>query len=345
MVWTAIKLVTVNTTREIPVLAQWSALKPMASESRGIVSPPPSEAPPHPTIMQHRNIGTGIGPIHKYLIAAILVVAVVLSGILAANAAATQATTNIRATATAYAMQKAAAYATAWTQVHATTTAQAVESATAQTQAQATTTVRARASAAVDQAKQFSSQWHSVYFDAFDTSTPNWCDQNYSGERADASLTINGEYNWNIKAKQGVSYWCLNNKTSLTDRFYLTAVGRSLSGPPSAAYGLIFRHSSDGYYAFEITGNKTFGVAMYIVKDDQWTKIIDRTANSSIDLEGFNRLTVIGQVRHYTFLINNTYVGEIDNDALQGGVAGLGVTLSAGETATFSFDNFELRTP
>ena len=77
-----------------------------------------------------------------------------------------------------------------------------------------------------------------------------------------------------------------------------------------------------------------------------WKTQIKRTEASAIRPGEVNRLTVISEGSHYTFLVNDEVVGEADYSGLASGRVGLAIELSeAGDSAVYEFDNFELRAP
>ena len=74
--------------------------------------------------------------------------------------------------------------------------------------------------------------------------------------------------------------------------------------------------------------------------------MIDWTETTTIRPGETNRLTVLAEGSHYTFYINDQYVGEADEDRLSQGEAGVAIELrEAGDAAVFEFDNFEVRAP
>ena len=56
-----------------------------------------------------------------------------------------------------------------------------------------------------------------------------------------------------------------------------------------------------------------------------------------------NWLSVIARGSHFSLYINNKLVGEIDDDKLKIGSAGIIVSYEKGSKLSFDFDNFEIR--
>jgi tetratricopeptide (TPR) repeat protein len=107
------------------------------------------------------------------------------------------------------------------------------------------------------------------------------------------------------------------------------------------SYGVVFRiDGADNRYYFDIS-NSQFSV--YLMYNNNWTPLIEWTWVSAIRPNESNRLTVSAQGSHFTFFINDLFVGEADNDRLSYGRVGLAVELyNAGDEAVFEFDNFEI---
>jgi hypothetical protein len=127
--------------------------------------------------------------------------------------------------------------------------------------------------------------------------------------------------------------------------FYLTAEARRVSGVEDGQYGVILRRADrDNYGLFKIEDSQYFKFSVRY--EGEWETVIDWTEASAIRPGEVNRLTVIAEGSHFTFYINDEYVGEADDDRLTRGQSGLAIELlDAGDAATFEFDNFEVRAP
>jgi hypothetical protein len=187
--------------------------------------------------------------------------------------------------------------------------------------------------------------WPINVHDTFDSNSNNWKLGDYDGDLATWNNSIaNGILLWNAKAKSGFSgRLTLPDKTDIAD-FLLAVDGKRLSGPQTATYGLIFRLDENGnYYTFRIAGDEfTFDLR----KDDEWSKLIEWTVSSAILPNEKNTLAVLAVGNHFTFYVNDQYVGEFEDSQLTRGSVAMIVSLyRADEQSVFEFDNFILRTP
>jgi len=181
-----------------------------------------------------------------------------------------------------------------------------------------------------------------ILFDTFDNNTNNWPIGN-----ADTQFTTEftglqeGRYFIRERAKQAFNRYFCPSAGSLTN-FYLTVEGRQLTDTTMAEYGVMFRWvDKDNHYYFAINRFGTYSVAM--TKKGKWSQLIQWTKSDAIKINEFNRLSVSGQGSHFTFYINDKFVGETDDNSLPRGNACL-ITIVYQKDAQveFEFDNFEL---
>ena len=243
---------------------------------------------------------------------------------------AAQATTTaqiVQATATAQAAQ-------------ATATAQVVQ-ATATAQAQATATVEAGMDATLLEA----SHWPIVLYDDFGADVNDWPSGDYSDELVEGSRQFTGgQYLWEATAFGGVVWWSIPDVASVSD-LYLTVEVQRIGGDTDSQYGLLFRRADrDNYYIFRIRDDGDYQFRTRY--EGEWQTLISWTESDTIQPGEINRLTVVAEGSHFTFYINNQHVDEYDDSRLSSGTSGLLLGLDdEGDTATFEFDNFELRAP
>jgi len=277
--------------------------------------------------------------------------AVVVRRARAAAAAQAQATATAQSEATATAQAWAAATAqaieaTATFQLQATAAAQAQAQATATAQAQATATAVAVADVADVNAPPQAAGWPIVFSASFgDPDVDGWPTGDYSDERLIGNRQIaEGKYRWDAEALDGVIWWSIPDGPSVSD-FHLTVSARRISGVADGQYGLIFRRADrDNYGLFKIEDSQYFKFSAR--HDGEWDTVIDWTETSAIRPVGANRLTVIAEGSHFTFYVNDEFIGEADDDRLSPGETGVAIELlDAGDAAIFEFDDFELRAP
>ena len=267
-----------------------------------------------------------------------------------ARATATARSQSIEATAQAQAKEAArVAQATATAQAQAIATVQA-ERATATAQAaQATAAAQAEATAAavivVDDLLAIASNWPVVFSEPFGSNANDWPTGDYSDDRLTGSREIiDGKYHWEADALDGVIWWSIPEIASVSD-FYLIVNAQRVSGVTDGQYGVIFRRADrDNYGLFKIEDSQYFKFS--VRSEGEWETVIDWTETSAIRPVGVNRLMVVGEGSHFTFYINDEYVGEVDEDRLPSGTMGLAIELlDAKDAAVFEFDDFEVRAP
>jgi hypothetical protein len=270
---------------------------------------------------------------------------------LTAQAQAT-ATAQSEATAAIQIAQETAqaAQATSTAQaVQATSTAQAAQATSTPKSIRATTAAQTQATATVlaciHETALAPPGWRVILCDTFNTNRNDWPLGDYEGERAIGNRSLTGgQLVWEAEALDDVIWWAVPDVSSVFD-FYLTVDTRRTGGNKDAQYGVIFRKADgDNYGLFKIKDSQHFKLSLR--HEGEWDTVIDWTEATAIRPGDPNRLTVLAEGSHYTFYINDQYVGEADDDRLSRGQAGLAVELlDAGDTATFEFDNFEVRAP
>jgi hypothetical protein len=269
-----------------------------------------------------------------------------------AQEATVAAQAQIEATGTARAQAAATAQAaeeTAVARAQATSEALIAQS-TAEAQAQATSTPRAAPATAtvmacIHQTDLAPHDWNVVVCDNFGANVRDWPEGDYDGDLITGDKFItSGRYRWEANAIDSVIWWSVPDMDSVSD-FYLTAKARRVSGVEDSQYGMIFRRSDkQNYGLFKIEDSQYFKFA--IRHEGEWDTVIDWTESSAIRPGETNRLTVIAVDSHFTFYINDQYVGEADEDRLGEGEAGLAIELlDSDDAAVFEFDDFEVRAP
>ena len=187
--------------------------------------------------------------------------------------------------------------------------------------------------------------WTEVFGDGFEIDEGTWI----TGESEDSLATMNrtisdGTYNWSATALSGFVWWMVPESKELSS-FY-TAVEVSIpEGPDDAEMGLVFR--SDGqasYYIFMIDNQGRYYASIH--SPEGWETLLDLRPSDDILLNQTNHLGVIAEGDRFLLFINQKYQNGFQDDRLQGGQAGLAIGLStAGQTANWQFDNFQIRAP
>jgi hypothetical protein len=228
--------------------------------------------------------------------------------------------------------------------VAATSSGQPVETAGA-----AATQPAGTAQSAQDVLLQRVERWKPYFFDNFSANTGVWYTGPYQSKYLSGNLAIaDGVHRWQATALQeGTwSWWIRPDKAPVAD-FYLSVEISRLEGPMNSAYGVIFRLAEEAgtyrYYRFSIADTQMY--AFSLVDKGKLTKLIDWTPNSAIMPGSANRITVIGEGEHFTFYVNDQYIVEVRDNALDRGQVGLIIDQTYGHEAVFQSDNFDVRTP
>ena len=126
-----------------------------------------------------------------------------------------------------------------------------------------------------------------------------------------------------VKPGGGQAYICLAPTSPLTD-FSVAVTVHQLSGPPTHAFGIAFRHATPkSYYFFGIDGKVHFTFTT-VVNDVSHT-IISFKANAAIrsGAGATNRLQVIAKGAVITLLVNDVPVGQVTLSTYANGTVGL----------------------
>jgi hypothetical protein len=153
-----------------------------------------------------------------------------------------------------------------------------------------------------------------------------------------------GKYTWNAEARKAFAAWNTVQTKPLTD-FYVSVDITQTSGPDTSDYGIVFREDDNNdFYYFSITNKGEFGI--FMLQNGEWNVIEDYSTTPLIHPGETNNVAVLGQGSHFIFFINGSYLAELTQDGIPSGTTALAIEMAdVGQTATFEFDNFELRVP
>ena len=188
------------------------------------------------------------------------------------------------------------------------------------------------------------SLWPVVLQDGFDADENDWRTGDYSDERITGSRSITGgKYHWEANALDGVVWWSVPDVASVSD-VQLTVDAKRVSGIEDGRYGVVIgRVDNDNYGFFQVKDSQSFKFS--VRHEGEWDTVLAWTEASSIRPGEVNQIKIIVTGSHYAFYINDQLVGETDDDRLSRGKVGLAIELDKGDSATFEFDNFEVRAP
>jgi len=191
--------------------------------------------------------------------------------------------------------------------------------------------------------------WDFTFMDDFSTNMYGWPEVNNSQEcGAETMVVIDDKLRWvlNTYAGEGCYWQEIPSRLPIVANFDLAIDLFSVAGSPGAdEAGLVFREMDGiGQYVFLINDvDQRFYVALYGF-DGGWTTLIPETSSTYIKPGDTNRLRVFAQESHFTFYINDHFVGEVDDNTFSEGYIGVGANQHYnGVWNTYNFYNLELR--
>ena len=190
--------------------------------------------------------------------------------------------------------------------------------------------------------------WEQLAADAFDDNSNQWLISEHEDDWGSVSrLIADGTYRWVINADQPVGRWCtpeLNGEDSVVSDSYVSVAAQRISGPETAAYGLILRLTEGSYYLFSVRDDGYYQFSLWL--GYAWQPVIDWTQTTLIVSGEANRLSVIADGDQFEFYINDEFADKAESDQLPRGEAGLSVSTPATDgDAVFIFDDYELWRP
>ena len=222
--------------------------------------------------------------------------------------------------------------------VQATDIARQMRETTLLDEKQATATAQER----LDRLAQLST-WPVVLTDSFDDNVNAWVVGQQTGEYADIDFAIaNGVYHWEATPHQGFVWWSHPTIPSVTD-FYFTADIRQINGPANSYVGLVLRVDENGnYYLFSLRNTGEYSFDEYY--NGEWLSLIRWTTSPAIRVDNTNHVEVTADGRRFSFFVNGQWVVDFEDQAIPSGYCGVaGGMDEVGESATWEFDNFEVR--
>jgi len=190
--------------------------------------------------------------------------------------------------------------------------------------------------------------WSTLVFESFVVNDNNWLVGDLPSEYF-AKLTqaiADGRYRWEALVTLPSSMttaWLTGYP--LSDFHLMVNCKHTRGSRAGSSYGVLFRlQDNRSHYWFRISDSQFFAVS--VVKEGEWSNLIDWTRSDMIKPYGVNQVEVIAIEKHFTFLINGEVVKEIESEHFSKGLVGLAIEgYTAGETIAFDFLDFVLRAP
>lgn len=190
--------------------------------------------------------------------------------------------------------------------------------------------------------------WRTIITDNFDDNANGWVVSEFEDEWGSTRRAIEaGSYHWEIDAAQAVSRWCtpdLSGGQAFPADYMVSVEVQRLSGPESAAYGLVLRHTEGSYYLFSVRDDGYFLLSLW--DGAAWQPIVDWTQTMAVKEGEVNRLSARAEGASFELYINDALVHQAQSDLLREGEAGLSISTAATDSpAVFQFDNFSVWAP
>lgn len=186
-------------------------------------------------------------------------------------------------------------------------------------------------------------KWTGLVSETFDTKNDAW----YTGIDDDEFAKIiyevkDGKYIWDATSHKGFVQRMRVDAASIGD-FYFSLEAAQPGFTTAADYGIIFReNSSHSYYYFNVNNKGQYSFWLY--QNEEWQGLINATQSPAILPHEANKISVIAEGGHFIFFINDQYVADIHNDALDKGRVGMGIEISDPDlNIVFKFDNIMLK--
>ena len=187
-------------------------------------------------------------------------------------------------------------------------------------------------------------KWSRIFFDPFDSDERgDWP----IGELGDSFTSVStyfevGKYFLEVSAGLPVN-WQVWSNVYVGSEFELKVDVKSHDALSDASYGVAFREKFGDFYAFLINDDQLYRVGL--IKDGNWDSLFKLSRSAAIKPGEINTLKVEAYGSHLFFFINDELVGDLIDNSLMSGRAGLCVDLPTGQNSVIVFDNLTLSAP
>jgi tetratricopeptide (TPR) repeat protein len=195
--------------------------------------------------------------------------------------------------------------------------------------------------------RQRASQWPVILSSDFESDQDVWETGMEDNELLNGNMRISeGAFLWDVRAKQDMFWWSIPTIDRTFFDFYLSVEFEGSAGSTGAYPGVIFRFiDEDNFYHFYWPENDKMNVYLDALIDGEFYELDTFSVPLGTNPFGVIQLTVIAEEDVISLFINEHYLGDIIDEELGYGEAGIIIGLDKGEKKLFSFDNFELRGP
>ncbi|KPL90208.1 helix-turn-helix domain-containing protein [Herpetosiphon geysericola] len=193
-------------------------------------------------------------------------------------------------------------------------------------------------------------QWKSLFHDAFDDNRHGWV----VGTRGDSSASLvseitDGRYVLTATAlrAEGALAWDTQTLVPAVGNFYVTFDLQQLKGDPDNDAGIALRmrgniNHEDSYFVYLKQPSKRM-VMRKLHKD---LNTLSDIILSDIYRDLPNKFEIIAYDSYFWIYMNGTFVAKVFDDAIAEGTINFMMRLPLqGSTATYAYDNFEVRMP
>ena len=190
--------------------------------------------------------------------------------------------------------------------------------------------------------------WPLVYQDNFETDRGIWEIGELSFTNFQATISIEqGQYLWNLdilneNVQFPVATYQSVAEVELANKMYLGVDVRYISGDPELIrYGIVFRRQGDNFYLFRIERGEVFSILLR--QDGESIDLVREVVIPNFNQGDTIRLGIITDQFTYSFFINDSFVGQIEDDRLT--LGNLGLSSFSFTDYSVAFDNIEIRSP
>lgn len=190
------------------------------------------------------------------------------------------------------------------------------------------------------------SQWSVSITQKFDDNHDDWYTGTDDNQYSKITYEVkDGKYRWDATAHKGFVQWIRISKNRYKN-FYVAADVQVSKDPPESDTGILFREDEqNNYYYFAINPKRSVYIVL-LHYQEKWSTLIGPIESGLIKPAEPNRLAVIGDGPHFSFFINDHYVGEMTDNHIAEGTIGIGIEMYQADTqSVFAFDNIDLRIP
>jgi hypothetical protein len=163
--------------------------------------------------------------------------------------------------------------------------------------------------------------WKLLIDEEFNDNQNEWNVGPYQNDSLTLDRTIeNGVYLWEYQSKGGWNFWGFPDSIPSARDFIATVEIKHILGNPLEGFGIILRAFNEEYYLLEI--NENGYIYFWIHTNNKYDILMEHTT-SVLGNGQPNQIMVKAIGENFTFYVNGTLAGEINDDRLKSGFVGV----------------------